>query len=159
VSGSTVAARQAQTARRPPQFLEELSKPAALSDNVGDDSIFCFRAGSRHSVLPLRRPRHQIVADEDAELGGGATGVGEPCPIGVRVGDQVVVRRVSMQSKPEVSSATEVAQDALQQREMGVARGVHEHARLLDDIGDVGSCQRQVLEAAGEAPVVCRVRR
>jgi hypothetical protein len=58
-----------------------------------------------------------------------------------------------------VSSATEVAQDALQQRDMGVAWGVHEHACLLDDIGDVGSCQRHVLEAAGEAPVVCRVRR
>jgi hypothetical protein len=40
---------------------------------------------------------------------------------------------------------------------MGFPRGVHMQAHLLDDVGDVGSREGQVLEGAGQALVGRRV--
>jgi hypothetical protein len=51
----------------------------------------------------------------------------------------------------------EVAQDSLQSAEMGLSRGVHVQAHLLDGVGDVGPRDGQVLERAGQALVGRRV--
>jgi hypothetical protein len=40
---------------------------------------------------------------------------------------------------------------------MGLSWGVHVKAHLLDDIGNVGLGEGQILESAREAPVGCRV--
>jgi hypothetical protein len=54
------------------KFLQELAEPSGLSDGVGDDGL-C--AGARHGVLAFGRPRHQVIAEEDALAGDGATSV------------------------------------------------------------------------------------
>jgi hypothetical protein len=40
---------------------------------------------------------------------------------------------------------------------VGLPRGEHMHAHLLNDVGDVGSGESQVLEGTGHAPVGCRI--
>ena len=41
--------------------------------------------------------------------------------------------------------ALHIVQNALDQREMGLARIVHEEAQLLDRVGELGTGERQVL--------------
>jgi hypothetical protein len=50
-----------------------------------------------------------------------------------------------------------IANDSLESGEVGLLWGVHVKAHLLDDVGDVGPGEGQILESAGEAPVGCRV--
>jgi hypothetical protein len=51
----------------------------------------------------------------------------------------------------------EVAKDPLESGEMGLPRGVHVKVHLLDDVGNVGTGEGQILKCAGEAPVERRV--
>jgi hypothetical protein len=51
----------------------------------------------------------------------------------------------------------EVAQDPLESGEIGLPRGVHMQAHLLDGVGDIESGEGEVLERAGQAPVGHRV--
>jgi hypothetical protein len=56
-----------------------------------------------------------------------------------------------------VEGAVEVAQDPLEISEIGLPRGVHMQAHLLDGVGDVGPGEGVVLERTGQAPVRRRV--
>jgi hypothetical protein len=58
------------------KFLQELAEPSGLSDGVGDGVVLGLGAGARHGVLAFGRPRHQVIAEEDALAGDGATSVG-----------------------------------------------------------------------------------
>jgi hypothetical protein len=51
----------------------------------------------------------------------------------------------------------EVAHDPLESGEMGLPWGVHMEAHLLDSVGDVGPGEVEVLQRAGQAPVIRRV--
>jgi hypothetical protein len=51
----------------------------------------------------------------------------------------------------------EVAQDPLGSGEMGLPRGMHMQAHLLDGVGDVGPGEGEVLERGGQASVRCLV--
>ena len=44
--------------------------------------------------------------------------------------------------------------DAFDQRKMRLMRVVHEETHLLNNVGDVGSSQREVLKCTGETPVL-----
>jgi hypothetical protein len=50
-------------------------------------------------------------------------------------------------------SALQIAQDPLEQRQVGLARVVHEETHLLNGVGQVWSGQGDVLEGAGDAPI------
>jgi hypothetical protein len=52
-----------------------------------------------------------------------------------------------------VEVATEVAKNLLEGDEVGLSRGVHMQAHLLDDVRDVGLGEGEVLECTGEAMV------
>jgi hypothetical protein len=41
-------------------------------------TIFGFGTGERHRLLMLGGPRHQVVTEVDAEVGGGAACAGQP---------------------------------------------------------------------------------
>jgi hypothetical protein len=64
---------------------------------------------------------------------------------------------VRVEEEGLVDGATEVANNPLESAEVGLPWGVHVKEHLLDNIGDVGSGECQVLESAGEAPVGRRV--
>ena len=72
------------------EFLEQLAQPAALDHNVGDCTVLCFGTGARHRRLALGGPRHQVVAEVDAEAGGGAARVWVAGPVSVGVGSELV---------------------------------------------------------------------
>jgi len=50
--------------------------------------------------------------------------------------------------------ALHVAQDLLDHRKMSLTGIMHEEAHLLNNIGDVGTSQREVLKCADETPVL-----
>jgi hypothetical protein len=74
------------------ELLEKLAQPAALSNSMGDNMILCFSTGVRDSVLSLGEPGYQVIAEEDAEAGGGATHVRAAHPVSVRVGGELANR-------------------------------------------------------------------
>jgi hypothetical protein len=49
------------------ELLKKLADPAALGDNVSNCAVLGLSAGPGHCGLALRRPREQVVAEEDAE--------------------------------------------------------------------------------------------
>jgi hypothetical protein len=57
-----------------------------------------------------------------------------------------------MQKKTVLWHPLKIAQDALHGRQMGLPRVVHVQTDLLHDVGDVGSCECQVLESSCNAP-------
>ena len=62
-----------------------------------------------------------------------------------------------MELKTEVEGATNVAEDPLDKVEMRLPRGMHVEARLLDDMINVGTGERQVLKRPGKAPVLSSI--
>src|SRR5438105_12904608 len=64
------------------EFLEKLAQPAALSNDMGDGSVFGLGVGARDGRLSLRRPGDQIIAKIDAIAGSGPAGVRTACPVG-----------------------------------------------------------------------------
>jgi hypothetical protein len=57
----------------------------------------------------------------------------------------------------EVHEASQIAQDALHRVDVRLPRIMHMKANLLDDIGDVGVGERQVLEGLDESPELSRI--
>jgi hypothetical protein len=51
----------------------------------------------------------------------------------------------------------EIAQDSVKSGGMGLPRGVHMQAHLLDGVGEVGPGEGQVLEGSDQSPVERRV--
>ena len=87
---------------------------------MGDSTVLCFSIGARESVLSLGGPGHQVVDEEDAEAGGGATCVGAARPVNVRVGGELVDGS-DAQVKTGGEGALEVPENTLDQREVGLA--------------------------------------
>ena len=70
------------------KLAEKVTKPAAHGSSVRHATIFSLRARTRHDGLAFGGPRHQGVAEEDAEAGRRATCVWATCPVDVLVGDK-----------------------------------------------------------------------
>jgi hypothetical protein len=88
------------------KFLKKLADPAALGDDMSNRTVLSLSAGPGHRGLALRGPRDQIVAKEDAEAGGGASGVWAASPVGVGIaGETVDGAGANVVSEPEVSSS------------------------------------------------------
>jgi len=85
-----VAVDYRRTRDRDVEFLEQLTQLAALGHNVGHCTVLCFGTGARHRRLALGGPRHQVVAEVDAEAGGGAARVGAAGLVSVGVGNELV---------------------------------------------------------------------
>jgi hypothetical protein len=106
------------------QVLEELAQPAALDDNMSHRAIFGLSTRLRHGGLPLRRPRNQIVTQEDTEPRCGATGVGAAGPICIRVsGDGAGIRDTNVKTK--VQGALDVPKNAPHKSKMRFPRCMH----------------------------------
>jgi hypothetical protein len=86
----------------------------------------------------------------------GPARVGAVDPVGVGV-DHKLRRRGRSKEEAVVEGATMVAQDPLESGEMGLSWGVHMEAHLLDNVGNVGPEEGEVLERAGQARVKHRV--
>ena len=71
-------------------------------------------------------------------------------PVGFGV-DEVGGCRASKGS--EVDGALEIPHDPLHIGEMWLPRGVHMEAHLLDDVGDVGTGEDEVLQGPDKTPV------
>jgi hypothetical protein len=97
--------------------------------------------------LPLRGPRDETAAKKHNESGGGPARVRTAGPVGVVVGE-VGGRRSSKEA--EVGAAPKVP---LHSGEMWLLWGVHMEVYLLDDVGDVGPGEDEVLQRPGETPV------
>jgi hypothetical protein len=110
-----------------------------LSAGVGDDS------------LPLGRPGNQVVPQEHRIALHRTTSVGTTSPVSFRVDDEVRAARPT-QKKTIVWRPLKIAQDALHGRQMGLLRVMHVKTDLLHSVGDIGSCECQVLESPCNAP-------
>ena len=119
-------------------------------------SVLHLGTGARHCGLAFGGPRHQVVAEKDTVVRGGASDVGAAGPIGVGVGGERGGRR-GVKLKTEVEGATNVAEDPLDEVEMGLPRGVHVEARLLHGMSNLGTGERQVLKRAGKTPVLSSI--
>ena len=59
--------------------------------------------------------------------------------------------------QPIVCGAMQIPKNAFDDLHVGVARGMHEEAHLLNDIGNVWACKSEILECTSKATVMCRV--
>ena len=71
-------------------LLQKLPHPAALSDDMRGGAVFNLSAGARDRGLAFEGPRHQIVAEEDAEADDGVAGVRAACLVSIGVGGDLV---------------------------------------------------------------------
>jgi hypothetical protein len=65
------------------QVLKELAGPIALGNNMCHRSIFNLSTRSRHSGLSLGRPRYEVVAQENAIVRCGSSGVRAASPVSI----------------------------------------------------------------------------
>jgi hypothetical protein len=132
---------------------EELPEPRSLRHAVGHSTV--LRLGTREGDdrLALRRPGHQVSAEEEGKAGGGAPSVRTPGPVSVGVDDQLGGGR-PVEKQPVVDSASEVA---FESREVGLSGVVHMETDLLHGVGDVRPSEGEVLKGTGKAPVPGRV--
>jgi hypothetical protein len=120
---------------------------------VRHNPILCLDAGAEHRGLALGGLGNQSVTEIDAEAGGGSSRVWAASPINVRVGSQFI-DRPDANVKTRGKSPLDEAEDALYERTVRLAGGVHEEAHLLNSIRQIRTSQRQVLESSCQAPVL-----
>jgi hypothetical protein len=147
--------------QRTVQLLEELTKPRRLGDAVSHSAVLNLGARAGDDRLPLQGPGDEAVAVEHGETEGGPMRVRIAGPVGVGVDDKVGGSRPSKE-EVELGGAPEVSQDPLHSGEMWLPWGVHIEAHLLDDVGDVGASedevlQGRVLQGPGETPIAGRI--
>jgi hypothetical protein len=106
------------------KFMKKLSEPRSFSNTIGNSTILSLSAGARHGVLTLGGPGDQVVAEEHGIARGGLASVRAAGPVSIRVNHQVVLGR-RPKTKPQVQSAPNVAEDALESGQMGLSRVMH----------------------------------
>ena len=106
-------------------LLQKLPHPAALSDDMRGGAVFNLSAGARDRGLAFEGPRHQIVVEKDAEVGGGAAGVQAACLVSIGLGGDLV-DGAAAQMKAGGEHDLHIAQDALDQRQMPLTWVMHE---------------------------------
>jgi hypothetical protein len=104
--------------------MQELAQPGGLSHTIGDDTVLGFDAEARDNSLPIGRPGAQVVPEKHGIARLGAMSVRAASPVGVGVDDQVGAGRAAQQ-QAEVRRPTNIAQDALYGRQVGLPRVVH----------------------------------
>jgi hypothetical protein len=128
-------------------------KPRCLGDTVGHIAVLSLglTAGVGDIELSFQKPESKVVAKENNETGSGPIGVGTTTPISVGVDSKVDGHRLTKENV-KVGGATEVPKDPLRSSEMWLPRGVHIMAYLMDDVGDVGACEDEVLQGLDKTP-------
>jgi hypothetical protein len=134
-----------------------LAHLAGLCHAIGHNAVHGLCAGARDNELPLGGPGDEVGAQEHGIAGSGPSRVGTAGPVNVSVVDHELRRQGWSEQEAVVEGAAEVAQDPLESGEVGLPRGVHVQAHLLDGVGDVGPGEGEILERASQTPIRCRV--
>jgi hypothetical protein len=125
VHGADVVAVDESAARwRSLELMQELAQPGGLRHTIGAGTVLGFGARVGDDSLPLGRPGDQVVPEEHDIARRGATNVQATSPVGVGVDDQVRAGRAAQQ-QAEVRRPTNIAQDVLHGRQVGLPRVVH----------------------------------
>jgi hypothetical protein len=127
------------TKARAINLLEQLTKPRCLGHVIGHSAIL----GTGDNGLPLQGPGDEVGTQEHGVARGGPTRVRATDPISVGVDNQLESQRGSKNTV--VVGAIEVAKNPLRNGEVGLPRGVHVKAHLLDRVGDVGPSEGEIL--------------
>jgi hypothetical protein len=135
---------------------EELPEPGGLSHAVSNSAVLRLSTGPGDHRLALRRPGHQVAAQENRIAGGGAPGVRTPCPVGVSVDDELG-RGGPVKEEAVVDRAAEVAEEALESSEVRLPGIMHVKTDLLNCIGDVRPGEGEVLKGTSKTPVCSRI--
>lgn len=117
--------------------MKKLTEPGSLSHDIGHNAILNLIAGAVDDRIALRGPGDLVGAQEHDVAEGGPVRVGAANPINVGVDHQLRSRRET--KEVVVEGTMKVAKDALDSGEVGLMRGVHVKAHLLDCVGDVGT--------------------
>jgi hypothetical protein len=126
------------------ELLEKLTKPTTLVHGMGNHAVLSLITRAGDGRLAHGGPRDQVVAEKNALAERRAPRVRTACLVRVGVCGEGVNQ---LEAKVETGgqSTLHVAQDALDQREMGLAGIVHEEAHLLDRVGELKIGELQVL--------------
>jgi len=133
-----VTIHQRSSAKRGMKLLKQLAQPSSLGDTVGHGT------GSGDSILTLGGPRDEIVPEKHSIARGGFACIRTTSPVSISIYHKISRGRRSQQ-KAEVESATNIAKDALQSRQVRCPRIMHVEADLLNSIGNVWPCEGQIL--------------
>jgi len=139
-----VTIHQRSSAKRGMKLLKQLAQPSSLSDTVGHGAILSLGTGSGDSILTLGGPRDEIVPKKHSIARGGLACIRTTSPVSISIYHKISRGRWSQQ-KAEVESATNIAKDALQSRQVRCSRIMHVEADLLNSIGNVWPCEGQIL--------------
>lgn len=64
-------------------FKQKVAQPRSFGHDVSDASILSFSPGPGDCLLAFLRPGDEVLSEEDAITGGGATSGGTTCPISI----------------------------------------------------------------------------
>lgn len=131
---------------------KQLAHPTALSDGMSDSPVLSFHAGAGDGRLSLEGPRDEIIPEVDAVAQRRASHVGAASPVGIGVHRQGRCGG-GTQRETMVEGPFDVPQNSFDEHQVWLARIMHEEARLLDCIREVGTRKRQVLQGTGETSV------
>jgi hypothetical protein len=120
-----VAVDNRGTGGRMMQLLQELADPTRLGNTVSNSTVFSFSTGARNRGLPSRRPRDQVITEENTKAGGGFPSIRAARPISIGISNKIK-RRPLVELQAKMSSATDIAQDAFDELKMDIARSMHE---------------------------------
>jgi hypothetical protein len=137
---------------------QKLTYPAAFGNGVSDSPVLRLGTRTRDCSLAFRRPSDQVVAEVHTIPRSGPSCVRASSPVCVRVRSERRRRRAA-EVHAEIESAFDVAQNPLHQIKMGLARGMHVEASLLDGMHNVRASKREILQSSSKVAVLRGIRK
>jgi len=135
---------QCSAAKRGMKLLKQLAQPSSLGDTIGHGAILSLGTGSGDSSLTLGGPRDEIVPEKHSIARGGLARIRTTSPVSISIYHKISRGRRSQQ-KAEVESATNIAKDVLQSRQVRCPWIMHVETDLLNSISNVWPCEGQIL--------------
>jgi hypothetical protein len=136
--------------------VEELAHPGSLCHAFGHSAILSLCDGAGDDGLPLGSPGDEVGTQEHDIARGGRARVGAADPVSVCVHHKIR-RRGWAKEEAVVTRAPKISQNLLESGDVGLPWCMHMKAHLLNEVGDVGPGEGEVLECACQTLVRRRV--
>lgn len=138
------------------KLTKKMSNPTWLRNHISNITILSFDTWATDSRLSSAWPIHRAIMKEHAIAGNRAKRVWVSCPICIQVGHKKI-NTTSNKKETMVASALDVVQDALDDIHSRNPWILYEQAHLLKIVGNVTSCDCEVLESTYKPTIMRRI--
>jgi len=146
-----VAVDKYGAAKRSVKLVKKLTEPGSLGNTIGHGAVLSFSTGTGDGVRG--RPRDQVITKEHSIARGGLASIRATSSVSIRVDHQIIQGR-RLKVKTQVQGTPNVPKNALESSKVRLSRIMHVETDLLHGIGNVRSCEGQILQSTCKTAVI-----